>query len=175
MKKLLLTAAIILGCTTISNAQSYGIKAGVNFASFRGNDAKDFNVLIGWQAGGIAELEIFDHLSVQAEFLYSSQGAKKNDGDYKMNYITLPVVAKIYLTDSFNIQAGPQFGLLLSETDNVEKYNSNTYDFGIVGGAEFFVADGLFIQARYNAGLSQISDNFDLKNSVVSLGLGYMF
>lgn len=175
MKKLLLTAAVILGCCTLSNAQAYGIKAGVNFASFRGDDSKDFNVLIGWQAGGVAELEIFDHLSLQAEFLYSSQGAKTKEDNYELNYLTLPVVAKIYLTDSFNIQGGPQFGLLISESDNVDKLESNTYDFGVVGGLEFFVADGLFIQARYNAGLSSISDNYDIKNSVVSLGLGYMF
>lgn len=175
MRKILLTAALILGCCTLSNAQAYGLKAGVNFASFRGDNSKDFNVLIGWQAGGVAELEIFDHLSVQAEFLYSTQGAKTKTHDYELNYLTLPVVAKIYLTDSFNIQGGPQFGLLISESDNVDALQSNTYDFGVVGGLEFFVANGLFIQARYNAGLSRLSDNSDLKNSVVSLGLGYMF
>ncbi|MCR5863170.1 PorT family protein [Flavobacterium sp. J372] len=175
MKRLLLTAAVILGCCTLSNAQAYGIKAGVNFASFRGDDSKDFNVLIGWQAGGLAELKVFDHLSVQAEFLYSRQGAEIKDEKYELNYLTLPVVAKIYLTDSFNIQGGPQFGLLIDESDNVDRLESNTYDFGIVGGLEFFVADGLFIQARYNAGLSRLSDNSDLKNSVVSLGLGYIF
>ncbi|MGV3460565.1 MAG: porin family protein [Flavobacterium sp.] len=175
MKKLLLTAAVILGCCTLSNAQAYGIKAGVNFASFRGDDSDDFNVLIGWQAGGVAELEVFDNLSVQAEFLYSRQGAKTKENDYDMSYLTLPVVAKVYLTDSFNIQGGAQFGLLIDENDNVDGLKSNTYDFGIIGGLEFFVADGLFIQARYNAGLSRISDDFDLKNSVVSLGLGYMF
>lgn len=175
MKKLLLTAALAIGCCTLSNAQAYGIKAGVNFASFRGNAADDFNVLIGWQAGGVAEMEIFEHLSVQAEFLYSRQGAKTKQHDFELNYLTLPVVAKIYLTDSFNVQAGPQFGLLIGESDEFDVYESSTYDFGIVGGLEFFVADGLFIQARYNAGLSRISDNADLKNSVVSLGLGYMF
>lgn len=175
MKKILLAAAVILGCYTSVNAQSYGIKAGANFASFRGDASDRFNVLVGFHVGALAEIEIFDHLSVQPEFLFSSQGAKTKQNDYKLNYLTLPVVAKIYLTDSFNIQGGPQFGLLISESDPVTPLESNTYDFGIVGGLEFFIADGLFVQARYNAGLSRLSDNSDLKNSVVQASIGYIF
>jgi hypothetical protein len=175
MKRLFFAAVIALGFFTAGNAQSYGIKAGINFASFRGDNADDFNVLTGFHVGGLAEISIFKHLSVQPEFLYSTQGAKDRDYEYEMNYLTLPVVAKIYFTDSFNIQAGPQFGLLISESDNVDALESNTYDFGIVGGMEFFIADGLFLQARYNAGLSRLSDNFDLKNSVVQASIGYIF
>ncbi len=175
MKKIFLTAIILLGCMASSNAQSYGIKAGVNFASFRGDASNDFNVLTGFHVGALAELKIFEHLSVQPEFLYTHQGAKTKDNDYELNYLTLPVVAKIYFTDSFNVQAGPQFGLLISESDSVEPLESKTYDFGVVGGLEFFIADGLFVNARYNAGLSRLSENVDLKNSVVQLSVGYIF
>lgn len=175
MKKIIFGAALLLGCVTASNAQSYGIKAGINFASFRGDASGDFNVLTGFHAGALAEISIFKHLSVQPEFLYTHQGAKTKDNDYELNYLTLPVVAKIYFTDSFNVQFGPQFGLLISESDSVEALKSNTYDFGLVGGMEFFVADGLFVNARYNAGLSRLSDNLDLKNSVVQLSVGYIF
>lgn len=175
MKRLFLLASLILGCIGAAQAQSYGIKAGVNFASFRGDNADDFNVLTGFHVGAVAELQIFDHLSVQPEFLYSTQGAKTKTTDYEMSYLTLPVVAKIYFTDSFNIQAGPQFGLLINESDSVEGLESNTYDFGVVGGMEFFISDGFFVNARYNAGLSRLSDNLDLKNSVVQISVGYIF
>lgn len=175
MKKLFFAAAIFLSCIGSSSAQSYGIKAGVNFAGFRGDASDDFNVLTGFHVGALAELEIFKHLSLQPEFLYTHQGAKTKDNDYELNYLTLPVVAKIYFTDSFNVQAGPQFGLLISESDSVEPLESKTYDFGVVGGLEFFIADGLFVNARYNAGLSRLSDNLDLKNSVVQISVGYIF
>ncbi len=175
MKKLLLVTFIFIGSYASVNAQAFGIKAGLNFANFSGNDANDFNVLSSFHAGLVAEMHLMDALSVQPEFLYSVQGAKTKDETYKLNYVTLPVMLKLYFTDSFNIHAGPQMGLLISESDNFTNFESNTYDFGFAGGVEFFFADSFSAQARYNAGTSKVSDNVELKNSVLQLSLCYMF
>ncbi len=175
MKKILLAAFVIIGSYTAVNAQAFGIKAGLNFANFSGNDADDFNVLTSFHAGLVAEMHLMDAVSVQPEFLYSVQGAKTKDEEFKLNYVTLPVMLKVYFTDSFNVHAGPQIGLLISESDNFTNFESNTYDLGLAGGIEFFFADNFSAQARYNAGTSKVSDNVELKNSVLQLSLCYMF
>lgn len=175
MKKLLLTAAFFFAGFTLVHAQSFGIKGGVNFSNFRGDDADNFNVLTGFHAGLITEFSVFDFLSIQPEFLYSTQGAKTKDSDYKLDYLTLPVLAKIYITDGFNVHAGPQFGLLISESDNFSGYKSNTFDFSLAAGVEYFFSDHLALQARYVSGTSTISEKAKIKNSNIQLSLAYMF
>lgn len=175
MKKLLLAAFVFIGSYTAVNAQAFGVKAGFNFANFSGNDADDFNVLTSFHAGLVAEMHLMDALSVQPEFLYSVQGAKTKDENYKLNYLNLPVMLKLYFTDSFNVHAGPQIGLLISESDSFTTFESTTYDLGFAGGIEFFFADNFSAQARYNAGTTKVSDKYELKNSVLQLSLCYMF
>lgn len=175
MKKFLLAAGIFIAGITTCHSQAFGVKAGINFANFRGDDADDFNVLSGFHGGIVAEMRLLDALSVQPEFLYSVQGAKTKDETYKLNYVNLPVMLKLYFTDSFNIHAGPQIGLLISESDSFTPFESNTYDLGLAAGLEFFFADNFSAQARYVAGNSEVSDNRKLKNTVVQLSLCYMF
>jgi len=157
------------------SAQSYGIKGGVNFANLSGSDADGFDSLTGFHIGAIAEFSIFQNLALQPELLYSVQGAKLEDVDYELGYLTLPVMAKFYLNDKLSIHAGPQFGLLISEGNGLEEADNNTTDFGISAGLQYKVIGGLFIQGRYNSGLSEISDNAEIKNTVLQFSIGYLF
>lgn len=174
MKKFLLTAAMaICGCMTAS--AQFGIKGGLNFANLKGDADDNFNVLTNFHIGGLYEARIFDHVYIQPELLYSVQGAKVRDEEVKLNYFTVPLMLKIYINGNFNIQGGPQMSMLLSESDNFSAFRSETFDFGFAGGLEFFVTDGFFIQARYYGGTKEVSGNADLKNTVVSASLGYIF
>lgn len=174
MKKLVLTAILALAGVAGAYAQ-FGIKAGLNFANLKGDGAEDFNVLTNFHIGALYEARVFEHVYVQPELLYSVQGAKVEDEEIKLNYFTVPVLLKIYINGSFNLQAGPQMSMLLSESDNFKPFKSETFDFGWTGGLEFFVTDSFFIQARYYGGTTDISGNTDLKNTVVSTSLGFVF
>lgn len=169
------TAVILVAAAAQVSAQDLGIKAGVNFSNFSGDDANGFNVLTGFHAGIFTEVQLLKHLSFQPELLYSKQGAKYHDTEYELNYLNVPAVFKLYFNSGFNIQAGPQFGLLISESDNFNGYNSKTYDLGVALGAEFFVTDGLFIQGRYIYGTSSVSSERDIKNTGIQVSLGYQF
>ena len=173
MKKLIVFAALLFAFS--AQAQSYGIKGGINFANLSGSDADGSDGITGLHLGVIAEFSIFQNLSLQPELIYSAQGAKINDVDYKLGYLTLPVMAKFYLNDKLSIHAGPQFGILISEDDEIKETDNNTTDFGISAGLEYNIIGGLFVQARYNNGLSDITDNAEIKNTVFQLSLGYMF
>jgi len=173
MKKLVLT--IILALAGITAQAQFGIKGGLNFSNLKSDGADNFNVLTNWHIGVLYEADLNNFISIQPEFLYSAQGAKLRNEEYNLNYFEVPVLLKVYLTDGFNIQAGPQFGMLLSESDNFSRYNSETFDFGITGGLEFSLTNGLFVQARYYQGTKDVTSNTDLKNTVVSASIGYIF
>lgn len=174
MKKIVFIGLSVL-CGFCMQAQSFGVKGGFNFSNLKGEGPDDFNVLTSYHVGLLYEVYVLDFLSIQPELLYSVQGAERRNEDVKLNYFTVPAVLKIYLSDGFNIQGGPQFSMLLSESDNFEAAKSETFDFGVTGGLEFFVTNGLFVQARYYYGTKNVSGVSDIKNRVVQASLGYIF
>ena len=191
MKKLF-TVIIILGISMMINAQDvkFGLKGGVNFASFSGKDVENVDSKTAFHVGVLAEIPLLDKFSLQPELLYSVQGIKENDdnAEFKLNYLQLPLMGKYYVTDEFSFEAGPQVGFLLSAKAKVEgegegdiKDNMNKTDFGLNFGLGYTLGNRLNVNARYNFGLSKIynKDTFlsDIKayNSVIQVSVGYIF
>ncbi|NNE03271.1 MAG: PorT family protein, partial [Eudoraea sp.] len=176
MKKLLFISMIgmftlLTSCTTMR----YGVKAGPTFATLTGDDTDNLDAKIGFFFGGLAELEVTDMFSVQPELLFSSQGTKYSesdgfDGKLKFNYLNLPVMAKVYVSDGFFFEAGPQLGYLLSAKDEYESPGLSgeddlkdegfvkDIDVGANIGLGYQLDSGLNIGARYNFGLTNIND-----------------
>ena len=187
MKKTILVAALLFSAITIVQAQSIklGIKAGINYANqtstaimIHGQNYKT-GALSSYHAGLVAELRLFKGLAVQPELLYSTQGAtyKNALGDItnKVGYLAIPVMIKIGLSKSIILELGPQASFLLSEKDNVNLSKSNTFDFAVAGGLGLKVTKSIFIQARYGLGLTEISKEAQIKNSVVQVSAGILF
>src|SRR5690606_12278549 len=118
---------------------------------------------------------IFDKLSLQPELLYSMQGADFDDTDeeYKLDYLLLPVLAKYYIVDKFNVHLGPQAGYLINESGTAT--DSEKFDFSIVGGLEYEITSTFFVQGRYCLGLTDIAEEADIKNSVIQVAVGLKF
>lgn len=190
MKKLFFSAALAVFAFTSVQAQevSFGVKAGVNFASLSGDFTDGLKAKTSFHIGGVAEVMISDDFSVQPELVYSSQGAKADEGDGKLNYdyLNLPILAKYYVAENISIEAGPQIGFLMSAkaddgTDDVDvKDETSGIDFGVGFGAGYKMDSGLNFALRYNLGLSNTndfegSDDFNQKNSVIQVSVGFMF
>ena len=101
-----------------------------------------------------------------------------------LNYVNVPVVLKYYLFQGLNVQAGPQFGFILDDDIYVDTFGTNSIeanaeksDVSGVVGAGYDFPFGIRIDARYNFGLTEVSktENFEGKNSVFSIALGYSF
>ncbi len=202
MKKLLLIVCIFSGI--LSNAQEdtikFGVKAGINIASLSGNVAvtqDQFN-RVGLQIGVLSEIPITEKFAFQPELLFSSQGAKYDpiengilvEQTIKLDYLNLPLMAKYYIFKGVSIQAGPQIGFLLSANNNVEspgidtetdiKDETSGVDFGINFGLGYQLPLGIFVDGRYNLGLSDTNDANDnnapkATNAVFQFSLGYKF
>lgn len=176
-KSILFTLLTILG-TSVASAQllKFGVKAGANFSTLSGADADGFDGLTSFHAGALAEIKIFENFAVQPELLYSSQGAKvEGFEDTKLDYVTVPVLAKFYLiTDKLSLEAGPQFAFLVN--DNVEALaETKSFDFAAIGGLGFQFTDNVFAQARYVVGLTNTTEDAEIKNTTIQLSLGYRF
>jgi opacity protein-like surface antigen len=181
MKKLLLSAVIAVFAMSSMNAQEvkFGAKAGVNFATLGGDDSDDFDGRTSFHVGAVAQIGISEKFAIQPELIYSSQGASANDTDLKMDYINIPVLAKIFVAEGFSVEVGPQIGFLMSakaEGEDLKELFKST-DFSGALGLGYKLETGLNFAARYNLGLGNIIDfdGGDVKNNVFQLSVGYMF
>lgn len=214
MKKLLFSAILLASGLVNAQEIKYGAKLGLNISNFSG-DVTDSKSLIGVQLGGFAEIGISDKFAIQPELLFSMQGAQSEysetdlgdtyseESKTKLNYLNVPVLAKYYIADNFAVLAGPQFGILMSAkedydvsetisgvTDNYSEstdvkdfYKTLSLSFNV--GAGYSITENIFVDARYNLGLSSIAKNFtdefgdsfsaDIKNNVIQFSVGYKF
>lgn len=215
MKKLLLFAAVtVIGFSAAQSQEiRLGAKAGVNFASIGGDETSELDGRTSFHIGGLVEIPISEKFAIQPELLYSSLGAKVEGSETymgetfsfeekaKLDYITVPVMAKYYVMDGLSLEAGPQIGILVSakneytykgggEDESGEddmKDSTNSLDFGLGLGAAYRLNNGVFFSARYVLGLSNILDykdnefdygdlgSFKRHNNVIQLSAGFSF
>ncbi|SDG86813.1 porin family protein [Winogradskyella thalassocola] len=185
MKKIYIVVVLAtLGLMQKTNAQDvqFGAKAGLNISNFSGGDA-DRNSLIGFHVGFISEIPLSEKFSLQPELLYSRQGSEAQDVvKVKVDYLAIPIMAKYYLAKDFSLEVGPQFSFLVNDKGEYidsdlpdEDTDASSIDIGANVGLGYNLNSNMFVQARYNFGISTVAENPDIKNSVVQVSLGYKF
>ena len=187
------------------NAQTkFGVKAGYALSSVNtkvdGIDEEDMDemdAMSTFYVGALVEHKFSEKFGLQAELFYSPMGAKSSgsdsDGNWedklKIGTLQLPIGAKFYPTESFALTAGVNFGFILSseyeftwdgesETEDIEDMSG--LNLAPFIGAEYTLPMGLFFDARYNLGVSNLytgegSDDYKMKNSFFQIGVGYKF
>ena len=181
MKKITLTVLAVFALT-FANAQdkkesvttkeiAFGVKAGYTNSNFTG-DISGNEANGGFYIGGLVDFHVTEEFHVQPELLYSVEGAK----DAKINYLRIPIMAKYYVANGFNLQAGPEVAFKAGG-DNSIKDSVKSLDFGLGIGAGYELSSGLMFDARYNLGLANIIDvsGANVKNVSFNIGLGYRF
>lgn len=186
MKKIILAAVLFIATSATIQAQlvQFGVKAGVNFASQTGDAglqgvAFDKDGITSYHVGVLAEIKLLEKFSIQPELLYSTQGAtyKNAVSEFKneLGYLSIPVMAKFYLTKSVSLELGPQASFLLSEKNDFDVKDAETFEFGLNAGLGLKITKNLFIQGRYGLGLTEASKNADVKNSTFQISAGFLF
>ena len=177
---------VFLFVLTMSNntvAQGLGIRAGANFATVSGGDIPEVGAITSFYAGVYYQMSLVkDLLYLQPELQYSSQGfSSKQTGesvDYSMDYIAVPILAKIYVIKIFSFEAGPQFGFNISDsfdTSNSKGYTVETFDPAMALGFNINLPFGLSLDARYVYSFTETVTNTSEKNQVIQAGLGLKF
>jgi len=179
----LVVLAILLGAgSAFAQGLSIGIKGGPNFANL---DVSDFSGSLKNKTGihgGAFVLFKTEKFGIQPEILFSQQGSKikfdGNETEGSIDYINIPIILKLYTVFGLNLQVGPQFGFLSKaefDGDNVKDSFKNS-DTSLALGVGWDLPLRLSVDARYNLGLSDISDdpNFDtIKNQVWQISVGF--
>lgn len=181
MKKLIVAlTALIMTTTAFAQGIDLGIKAGANFAKI--SDVSDLSSKTGFQAGVFAGVKFTEKVAIQADLLYSQQGAEFDYGKFDLNYVNVPIVLKYYLVQGLNVQVGPQFGFILDDEIYEESIggvrfeeNAEKSDVSGIVGAGYDFPFGVRVDARYNFGFTDVLENNDGKNNVFSIALGYSF
>ncbi|MBF9238631.1 PorT family protein [Hymenobacter sp. BT683] len=162
------------GGTTDSRNTGFGIKGGYNLSSLRGDDVAgiDRNSRSDVHAGLYGQFGFNEFASVQAELLYSRQGFEANTGvgtsagakqNFRMDYISLPVMFVGNVTETISFHVGPQVSLLTNirqGDDNLDiaANGFNSLDFGGVGGLEARLGPAR-LGARYNLSLGKVFED----------------
>ncbi|MGZ5193536.1 MAG: porin family protein [Kaistella sp.] len=203
MKKLFLGAAIAMSSLTF--AQQFGIKGGMNVSSLsKDSSLSDQGSKIGFNGGLFMNAPIAENFSIQPELLYTQMGEKYDytqpitgdriSGATHLDYVALPVMFQYNATPSFYLEAGPEFGLLVSAKDKQKnettgqtiaessnyKDNLNNFNAGIGLGAGYYFTPNVGLTARYVAGLTDIYKDGEnsgdaVKNNTFQVGLAYKF
>lgn len=185
--KKLLALLVVVSFAVTSYAQSIGPKAGVNIASWAGDDElDDYGSITGLQFGAVIELPVSDKFAIQPELVYMRKGSGFDfeilgvtiETENQLNYFEIPILAKIFLTEGPTqvfVNAGPSIGFATSgkvisksgdEEDEIdidfEEDGISSFDFGVAlgAGAQFDAGAGkFFVDIRYLLGLANLDDS----------------
>lgn len=147
----------------------------------------DTSLRTGFHLGLLAEVPLSTRFSIQPEVLYSTQGTEADQitlggspttAEYRLDYIQVPVLAKIYITEFLSVEAGPSFNFLVKEEIGGRDTDfGSSFEFGGALGASYKIKGGFFGNARYIYGFTDALDTFSTtyNNSGFQLGVGFMF
>lgn len=193
MKRLFLMV-LILGLAGGLKAQSdftFGPKLGLNLSNISNSEA---NVKPSIHFGAFAATNLTDLVGLQVELLYSRQGCSDSydtGGEdakvkYRVNYLNIPVLARLHVWDRLSVDLGPQLGFALNAKVKVKQGGEvikkkmdhlNTVDLSFAVGASYELKMGILLSARYNIGLTNVFDKDTFgstnKNGVFQFSVGY--
>lgn len=195
MKRILLVFAFVCGAFAVQaqdeSRLGIGIRGGVNFSTFGGGDIQDddYSNRTGFSTGLYATVPILPFLAIEPGVYYSVRGTQNNDfanSRAVLGYVDVPVLARLYFGNSFNVFAGPQVSFLQSSRFEGDLFGSTVgfdtdaireSDFGAVVGVGFNPAKSFNVQASYNYGMQPVfkNSNVDVYNRGFTISVGYTF
>jgi hypothetical protein len=183
IKKIFIVIIFSVTMINVIHAQvSYGIRTGVNFAKWQGEDLQIIEDLVdktegyletrgktGWHVGGYVNIPINKTFSFEPGLAYSKKGYSLM-GDFQIpvlkslglnagarvqsHYIDMPLVLKANVVKGLHVYAGPQVSLLVRSTLNAK--------LGVLGISIF------------NRGIG-ITERFNKADLGLTGGIGYQF
>lgn len=172
MQRLILLFYLVISGLFASGQIHVGVKAGVGIKDISltsSNELADSNFWsydpgFAYHFGVVLTLRPSSTIGGQVEVLFSNKGsgaAQNNlvNDPANYNYITVPFLLRLRLFDHVRLQLGPEFGFLLSQTeDSFVVPDAQNLDVGIIGGIDFQLGDRLILGGRYALGLTNLWD-----------------
>jgi hypothetical protein len=168
MFKLTLFLVIFLLNSTISNAQSVGVKGGASIANADNNWSEKNRSIFQFYAGATFRLPIAGKFSFCPELLYSGKGYESPDagiikgGKTKLSYLSIPLLINYRPYDNIDLIIGTELGFLLAVKSEVQKdpdYKKafHKFDFSLDAGVAIHLSDHVTMEIRYAHGLTKLA------------------
>jgi hypothetical protein len=177
-KSVFLSVILITVMSIGANAQGFqvGIKGGANFSKISDNGNEQPAITnqfkFGYSLGGYAILNLNKNIGIQTELLWNEYQTRTtsnaddiyndllNDRNISLNYLSIPILLNLSPSKIITFQAGPQFGILIGQSQTLENNAKDAFkkgDLSVLGGVQLNLG---FIKlgARYTIGLNNISD-----------------
>jgi hypothetical protein len=171
-KSIVLAFILITVSAAGAYAQSFhlGVKGGANIYKIDGR-AFDEQFKYGYSLGGFAEINFTKHFGIQPEIMWNQMNTRTADDigtvvdgattqNITLNYLSIPLLLTYRPSKVLSFQAGPQYGILINESDNLFNNGKDAFkkgDFSLVGGVQLNLA-WFKVGARYFIGLNDIKD-----------------
>jgi opacity protein-like surface antigen len=197
MKKISLIFTLAALISFGAQAQDYdkrggfGLRGGASFFNFGGDNSSDndYNNRIGYHVGLYNSFFLGSSIAIEPGVFYSVKGTQNDDlvnSRAILNYVDIPVLLRLYLTEGLNVFGGPQVsflagssfeGDLFGSTVSFDTESVNNTDLGLLLGVGYNLPKGLNLQAAYNYGVSPVfkNSNVDVYNRGFQVSLGLTF
>lgn len=191
MKHLILSLCLAMGVLTFGYAQSpisIGLKGGLNFANFAGDNVNT-DSRTGINFGAFGTYSVKETFGITAEINYAQKGAKTSNSKLSINYLEIPVHLSYFFGKGKvrpKLMAGPYLGFLMNSELQVgnakvnakDIYNNTDFGLNLGGGLHYDLGDAkwLYLDARYGLGLADVTKaSGNVYNRVFSINVGISF
>jgi hypothetical protein len=175
----------------------FGLRAGGNMSYIT---LSGYSIKPGFHAGGFGKLPLTKFLYLQPEIVFSQKGgqtpwtSKKKYYNpftqelykreiYTLNYVDFNLLLRFNIWKGFHALAGPQFSIVVQdlfkynngykEHDTYNNSNARKLDVGFHAGAAYELRNGIIFALRGDIGLLKILSEYNSKNLVASVSIGY--
>lgn len=200
MKRLIIIACCLLAFVPIKAQWDFGIKGGVGSTTQQMGSHWDTKNKLGLLAGGLVTYGLGDHFDLQGELYYANRGfktdiwldfnaSKSSDWYFTYHYLCMPVMLKYFpMKKGFYAAVGPHIAYLLDYKNDIKDWPANEprerldwesgcnrIDVGLSASLGVILNNGIFVDARYNLGLTDALKDGESKNRGFELSVGYFF
>lgn len=163
---------LVFTSTVFSQDLKFGFEAGFDVANAQmiykpDNFPKMFYPMIAFNVNGYIGYKSSGFWGLSAEPGYVQKGGRQKYTDgylrYQLNYIQLPVLAELYITDKIFFSVGPEFGYMINakvksgqNSNGITDFYNRRFELSGQAGINYRIYDKLDIGLRYNHGLMYI-------------------
>ena len=176
-----------ISSSLFSQGISIGIKAGANLGKITGESFKD-EFTFAYHAGafltisgkkwGIQPEVLFSQVNADTANNFNQVVAFKNVEHIQLKALTIPIMINYNLSKFITLQAGPQFGIILDQSNDLLQNGKNAFktgNFALAAGLQLNILK-LKIYGRFVGGVTDISNiensnTWKVQNIQVGVGL----
>ena len=208
MERVIVAVVTSLLCAILNvNGQekelAWGLKGGANYSTLwdrleiDGQPGIDYQFKTGFYVGGLANLPLSQKWELQPELLFSQRnigielggfiGPHVISDNYKAvrteTLLDLPIIFRYKALSKIFLEAGPQFGFLLDQKEEVKEspyedrelssFDYDKFDAGLTVGVGYSFSPQFALSLRYLQGL--IKRDRSVNSQMFNLGVEYVF